>query len=282
MEELKKSIKKNTVYVLLSNPSLYLKVLIKRTVIIGISTLMINLILGLFSVEVSLPSTMHSLIGIVIGLLLVFRTNTAYDRWWDGRKLISNVSQEIDFMSARLLVMENSSTTREIMGIRTELTYFLNNLRNYLKNKEEENHNSLDFHVEQKHSIQNIMYFLKKIGDTPDTISLYTSLGKLLEYSNSLERIKNTPIPLSYVLHIKISIFIYMITLPFGLFHDLGIWATPMVMLVYYIIAGVEIISNEIENPFADDPNDLPTDTLFDVIIGTLWDVTQKRNNGKV
>ena len=282
MEELKKSIKKNTVYVLLSNPSLYLKVLIKRTVIIGISTLLINLILGLFSVEVSLPSTMHSLIGIVIGLLLVFRTNTAYDRWWDGRKLISNVSQEIDFMSARLLVMETSSTTREIMGIRTELTYFLNNLRNYLKNKEEENHNSLDFHVEQKHSIQNIMYFLKKIGDTPDTISLYTSLGKLLEYSNSLERIKNTPIPLSYVLHIKISIFIYMITLPFGLFHDLGIWATPMVMLVYYIIAGVEIISNEIENPFADDPNDLPTDTLFDVIIGTLWDVTQKRNNGKV
>ena len=125
------------------------------------------------------------------------------------------------------------------------------------------------------------MILLKKIGDAPDTLALHASLGKLLEHSNSLERIKNTPIPLSYVLHIKISIFIYMITLPFGLFHDLGLWATPMVMLVYYIIAGVEIISNEIENPFADDPNDLPTDTLFDVIVGTLWDVTYKKEDGK-
>lgn len=277
MEELKKTIKKNTVYVLLSNPSLYLKVLIKRTLIIGASTLFINLVLGYFNIEASLPSTMHSLIGIVIGLLLVFRTNTAYDRWWDGRKLISNISQEIDFVSARLIVMENAQTKRQIIDVRTELNYFLDNLRNYLKNKEEENHNSLDFHINQKHHIQNIMRSLKKIGETPDTLSLHTSLGKLLEYSNSLERIKNTPIPLSYVLHIKISIFIYMITLPFGLFHDLGIWATPMVMLVYYIIAGVEIISNEIENPFADDPNDLPTDTLFDVILGTLWDVTENK-----
>lgn len=281
MQELKKSLKKNTLYVLLSNPSAYLKVLIIRTLLIGISTLVINLVLGYFKIEASLPSTMHSLIGIVIGLLLVFRTNTAYDRWWDGRKLISNVSQEIDFMSARLLVMENHQTTEIIMGVRTELNRFLDNLRNYLKDKDEENHNSLDFHIHQKHSIQNIMILLKKIGDTPDTLALHASLGKLLEYSNSLERIKNTPIPLSYVLHIKISIFIYMITLPFGLFHDLGLWATPMVMLVYYIIAGVEIISNEIENPFADDPNDLPTDTLFDVIVGTLWDVTYKKQDGK-
>src|SRR5918993_443077 len=30
---------------------------------------------------------MHSLLGLVISLLLVFRTNTAYDRWWEGRKL---------------------------------------------------------------------------------------------------------------------------------------------------------------------------------------------------
>ena len=28
----------------------------------------------------------YSLVGFVISLLLVFRTNTAYDRWWEGRK----------------------------------------------------------------------------------------------------------------------------------------------------------------------------------------------------
>src|ERR1044072_3747916 len=32
-------------------------------------------------------TTVHSLLGIVLGLFLVFRTNTAYDRWWEGRRL---------------------------------------------------------------------------------------------------------------------------------------------------------------------------------------------------
>ena len=104
----------------------------------------------------------------------------------------------------------------------------------------------------------------------PNIIGLINSLDKMSEHCNNLERIKNTPIPLSYVFHIKMSIFIYLITLPFGMFHDLGLWAVPMVMLIYYIIAGVEIISNEIENPFANNPNDLPTYKLFDVILKTL------------
>jgi len=47
-------------------------------------------------------------------------------------------------------------------------------------------------------------------------------------------------------------------------------------MLVYYIIAGVEIISNEIENPFADDPNDLPTSQLFKDMLDALKDNEKK------
>jgi putative membrane protein len=63
---------------------------------------------------------------------------------------------------------------------------------------------------------------------------------------------------------------IYLVSLPFGMFHDLGLVAVPLVMLLYYIIAGVEIISNEIENPFGSYPNDLPTEELFQSIIKTI------------
>jgi putative membrane protein len=31
--------------------------------------------------------TIFSLLGVVLSILLSFRTNTAYDRWWEGRKL---------------------------------------------------------------------------------------------------------------------------------------------------------------------------------------------------
>ena len=63
---------------------------------------------------------------------------------------------------------------------------------------------------------------------------------------------------MSYALHIKVSVIIYILSLPFGLFNNLGMWSAVMVMFIYYIVAGIEIISKEIENPFYGDPNDLP------------------------
>jgi putative membrane protein len=215
---------------------------------------------------------MHSLIGIVIGLLLVFRTNTAYDRWWEGRKMISGLSHEVGLISARIASISNDVNKKEIEDFKYHVSEFLKSLRDYLQIGDDGSESTI-FHLSQKRKMERAFKALNKIGYVdPNVGGLNNSIGKLLEYSNALERIKNTPIPLSYKLHIKISIFIYLITLPFGLFHDLGMWATPMVMLIYYIIAGVEIISNEIENPFAGDPNDLPTSELFVGIIDSLDD----------
>ena len=76
----------------------------------------------------------------------------------------------------------------------------------------------------------------------------------------AFDRIKSTPIPLSYALHIKASLALYLLSMPFGLFHDLGVWSAPMVMLSFYVVAGIEIISGEIEDPFHGDPNDLKVD----------------------
>ncbi len=30
---------------------------------------------------------LHSILGFALSMLLVFRTNTAYDRWWEGRRV---------------------------------------------------------------------------------------------------------------------------------------------------------------------------------------------------
>lgn len=266
-----KSIQKNIFYKLLANPQIYLKVLVYRTLGIGFFTLLMGIIIKWLEWDTyTIPSSMHSLIGLVIGLLLVFRTNTAYDRWWEGRKMISGISHEIDLTSARLEVMGSSESSDNIENFRDAVTEFLVRLRNYL-NAGEDGESSRQFHLAQKKSLHKAMLALNEMNQSSMNVSgLMASLNKLVEYSNALERIKNTPIPLSYVFHIKISIFIYLFSLPFGIFHDLGLFGVPLVMLIYYIIAGVEIISNEIENPFANDPNDLPTIKLFGVILKTL------------
>ncbi len=269
--KIEKSIKRNTYYQVFTKPQVYLKLLLTRTIGIGVFALVMGLIVKFLEWDAyTIPASMHSLIGIVIGLLLVFRTNTAYDRWWDGRKLISSISHDIDMISARLGAIETQENHIHLDNYRVSVREFILNLRNYLSACED-GESSIQFHLVQKKIIQKAIVSLNKLDiKNPNIIGLINSLDKMSEHCNNLERIKNTPIPLSYVFHIKMSIFIYLITLPFGMFHDLGLWAVPMVMLIYYIIAGVEIISNEIENPFANNPNDLPTYKLFDVILKTL------------
>lgn len=273
MTDLKREFKKNTLVLLVSKPSVYIKELFWRTLIIGVITLSINFLIHWLSLDgLVIPSSMHSLIGIVIGLLLVFRTNTAYDRWWEGRKMISSLAHEIGIISARMGSMYNDQNKEALDEFKECIDKFLRTLVDYLRSGDEGTESAL-FHLSQKRHMEKAFKALNKLGTSDvNAVALNSSMSKLLEYSNALERIKNTPIPLSYKLHIKMSIFIYLMTLPFGLFHDLGMWAIPMVMLIYYIIAGVEIISNEIENPFADDPNDLPTQDLFVSIIDSLHD----------
>lgn len=269
-----KEIKKNLFYKLLANPNVYLKVLLLRTLGVGLFTVFMSLGISFMEWETyTIPASMHSLIGLVIGLLLVFRTNTAYDRWWEGRKTISGVAHEVDMISARLHAMSGTyadDNEESLIDFKSNVIKFLILLRDYL-NAGEDGGTSTQFHLKQKKHIERAMLSINGMDQTNIHISgLLGSLNKLVEYSNGLERIKNTPIPLSYVFHIKISIYIYLFSLPFGIFHDLEIFAVPLVMLIYYIIAGVEIISNEIENPFANDPNDLPTVKLFNVMLKTL------------
>jgi putative membrane protein len=92
---------------------------------------------------------------------------------------------------------------------------------------------------------------------------------ELKEFSDVLgacERIKNTPIPYSYSMYIKKFIFIFIITLPFGFVTQLEYITVPVVVLVSYILLSVELIAEEIEDPFGKDVNDLPTDDLSNKI----------------
>jgi len=267
-------IKGNIFYQLFSKPNLYLKVLLLRTIGMGLFTFMIWFLIKIFEfTSFTIPSAMHSLIGIVIGLLLVFRTNTAYDRWWDGRKIIASLSSEVSIVTAKLNTLNYGSKPYEehkVVTLKKEMKEFLLVLRNYLTIGEDNEH-SVSFHLKQTESLELLFKSVSRLDEDDNLKSiLNNSIVKMMEYSNQLERIKNTPIPLSYVFHIKISVLIYLLTLPFGMFHDLGIWSVPLVMLIYYIIAGVEIISSEIENPFAGDPNDLPTYKLFKTMLETL------------
>ena len=91
---------------------------------------------------------------------------------------------------------------------------------------------------------------------------LNSEIQSLMDICGACERIKNTPIPFSYSSFIKKFIFIYCLTLPLGYVSNLHYLVIPLVVFVFYVLASLEIIAEEIENPFGTDDNDLPLDTI--------------------
>ncbi len=244
---------KSWIVILFTKPKLYLYNLLKRTVIIGLFLFSLFEMLKYFNIGQSqiIPTSLHSLIGLVIGLLLVFRTNTAYDRWWEARKIFASIHSTFLYIRIKF---SSQYSEKEVVNL---LGHLNEDIFKYVAADEgEESINTKERFIKNYKKLSVIV--ASEQLPTPIFGSLEKKLMDILEYFTSLERIKDTPIPMSYSFHIKLSIFLFLLSLPFGMFFDLGIMAIPCVMVLFFIIAGIEIISNEIENPFKGDPNDLP------------------------
>jgi ion channel-forming bestrophin family protein len=97
-------------------------------------------------------------------------------------------------------------------------------------------------------------------------IVLDSEFRALTDIIGACERIKKTPIPYSYSAFIKKFIFIYVMSLPFGVVRDFGYSTIFVVLFIFYVLASLELIAEEIEDPFGSDANDLPTDALSETI----------------
>lgn len=244
--------KNSWIVILITKPHLYLYNLSKRTIYLGFFMFFFLKIFNYIGLkEQPIPSTLHSLVGIVIGLLLVFRTNTAYDRWWEARRIFSNLHSNLLYIISKLDSSEKQSeiflTIKKMNG----------SLFNFVSTNDLKEGEILKNNFIKKYKKLNKYLFEEQFSSIISG-NLERKMSELLDYFTSLERIKNTPIPISYTFHIKLSIFVYLLTLPFGLFYGLGTVSILLVMILFFIIGGIEIISNEIENPFKGDPNDLP------------------------
>ncbi|AUD01343.1 bestrophin family protein [Spirosoma pollinicola] len=222
-------------------------------------------------------SLMHTLLSFVISMLLVFRTNTAYDRWWEGRKLWGALVNNSRNMALKMDQLLDTSESEARQFFRTMIPNFAFSLKNHLRQHaiEPEFTESSLFSVRNlrlsEHVPQQIaLAIFGKLNDLqrqhillPEHLLLLNSeIQSLMDICGACERIKNTPIPFSYSSFIKKFIFIYCLTLPLGYVSNLHYLVIPLVVFVFYVLASLEIIAEEIENPFGTDDNDLPLDTI--------------------
>jgi len=225
--------------------------------------------------------SIHSLVGFIIGLLLVFRTNTAYDRWWEGRKILGalvNTSRNLA-LKINAVVPATDKKTKDFYS--KMISNYCFSLKEHLRDnlKLEEIQYLDEFKKEDLKEYSHIpnkiisevfkknkeLYENKFIsGETYITIDKNTEL--FTDIIGGCERIKKTPIPYSYNIFIKKFIFIYTLTLPFGLATTFYYWSIPISVFILYILASLELLAEEIENPFGKDSNDLPVDDICQTI----------------
>ena len=187
-----------------------------------------------------IPASFHTVLGLVIGLLLVFRTNTAYERWWEGRKLWGAIVN--DCRSAFLKIscrISNEEDKKEIAELfRLYIHNAKNNLRANKKNlvfEKYEDSTKDNSPVQVMKLIYTKLKELEKKGDLNqgDLIQIDVNLNGLIASLGGCQRIKNTPIPYSYSLFIKKFIFLYVITLPIVFFH-FDYWAVLITTFVFF------------------------------------------------
>ncbi|CAH0144418.1 hypothetical protein SRABI27_03167 [Pedobacter sp. Bi27] len=213
---------------------------------------------------------MHSLLGFVLSMLLVFRTNTAYDRWWEGRKLLGSLTNVSRNLALKIKALK--LTEEDVRFFEYGIPKYAFALKEHLRERMYFGKNSLLIEVEEgKHvpnqiagSLINRLYELLEKGaiSQEQFIVLSGDFNQFTDICGACERIKNTPIPYSYSAFIKKFIFIYVITLPFGWVFSLGYFVVPIVPFILYVLASLELIAEEIENPFGEDANDLPVDQI--------------------
>ena len=217
---------------------------------------------------------MHNLLGFVISMLLVFRTNTAYDRWWEGRRLLGSLTNVSRNFAIKLKSLRLASVDMEFFNYAIPKYAFA--LKEHLREKQYFGKNSLLIEVDGgKHipnqiagSISGRIYELVAAGaiSQEQLIILSGDISQFTDICGGCERIKKTPIPYSYSAFIKKFIFIYVITLPFGWVFSLSYFVIPIVPFILYVLASLELLAEEIENPFGYDANDLPVDEICDHI----------------
>lgn len=230
---------------------------------------------------VSLPFLSSFIPNVVLGLLLVFRTNTAYERFWEGRKIwgvITNTTRNLarqiwvsveerepedreqKIATLRLLVAFAIATKLHLRceSVNQELEGLMN--REQYQKLKGMNNPPLEVAFWISDYLQ--YEYERNCLNSYQLTALQTLINELVDCLGGCERILRTPIPLAYAIHLKQLLLLYCLSLPLQMVANFGWFTGLIVIIISFTLLGIEEIGVEIENPFGYDANDLPLDNI--------------------
>ena len=242
-----------------------------------LTTVLCFLFIDVLQVVIVDTKAFHSILGVILGLFLVLRTNTAYDRWWEGRKLWGQLVNDTRQLSIKITTFIPLDAKEDRLFFKKMIPNVTFAMKNHLRNsilvgemdfydekvKERIINSNHRPNIINKILMERVMDMNKRGLISADKLFILDKEIKgFTDIIGACERIKSTPIPYSYSMFIKKFLFIYCITLPMTFIGEFGYWSIILVVVAFYFLMSVELISEEIEDPFGRDINDLPLDEL--------------------
>ncbi|NJB86969.1 putative membrane protein [Lewinella marina] len=237
-------------------------------------------------------STVFSLLAVILSIFLGFRTTTAYDRWWEARKqwgaLVNNcrnLAIYVDSMWPPADLAIRRFMAKSIANFCLALAEHLRQgtrLEQLVDLSEEE----VGYYTTKDHVPNFIaLRIYQRIAaahregtiSEGDYLNIKAQHQSLLDILGACERIKKTPIPFSYAVYLKVFVTAYAVLLPFGLSEQFGWGTVPLTMLIAFALLGVELMGEEIEDPFGRDCNDLPTGDIAHTIKRNVFEILEDR-----
>jgi putative membrane protein len=192
--------------------------------------------------------------AIVLGVLLGFRNREAYDRWWEARRLWGQLVN--DGRSLCTKVAARAAVSAEARAeVRQLVPAFAVALKDRLVGAAGPVHVPLEIYGRLVARLQAERQ-AGRLTET-DVLVLDPHVRGLMDVCGGCERIKSTPVPLSYRALLRHGMVLYFLSAPWLVAEALGWWAVPTVALFAYFLFGVELTAEDVEDPFGSDGDDL-------------------------
>jgi ion channel-forming bestrophin family protein len=239
----------------------------------------------------TIPNIVISL-HIVLSLLLIFRTNTAHERFWEARKLWGSMVNTVRNIARRICIVikerepedrtEKEAILRLVVAFAVAMKLHLR--RESVNSELASLMSSSKYYTLQdvNHPPLKIAYWIgdyfqhqheRECIDVFELNALHELLDDMVDILGGCERILKTPVPLVYTITLKMLLMMYFLLLPWELVTGLSWWTGPILAFLSCILLGIDEIGAEIEEPFGHDPNDLPLDVICQTMLRNMNDI---------
>jgi ion channel-forming bestrophin family protein len=252
--------------------------------VVSIYAIVIGLVHNYLNINsITVPITVPAIVGTIISLLLAFRSNQSYDRWWEARIIWGSIVNDSRSLIRQVLTFykdegyENDGVKFKENFTNRQMAWCYS-LGNFLRNQDalapaKRFLSGEEYRFVSRHNhIPNALLMLhgRDIRKALDEgklnryqqVELDKTLSRLCDAMGKCERIKNTIFPTTYSIYIHFMLYLFVMLLPFGLTEYFGFIQVPLVITIASAFFLIEKMAIHLQDPFENKPTDTPVTTI--------------------